>query len=174
MFGGVFHRVFHRFGSFPHDGAHIVTLVTGVIHRVFHRQGGMGRPSGCSRPDGGGGVAPITQIVWCVSRFAVFPVLFCDVGPTLRDPLLCWGPLVFALFCCHGFVEHHCCFAPLNVFAYFCNISFVFMHFYAFVRLCAVLPLRHALAPCMVHGIGMHVMRCIIVMCSSSCSRCSS
>nr|DAV47429.1 MAG TPA: hypothetical protein [Caudoviricetes sp.] len=31
--------------------------------------------------------------MWCVSRFVVFPVLFCDVGPTLRDPLLCWGPL---------------------------------------------------------------------------------
>lgn len=52
---------------------------------------------------------------------------------------------------------------PLNVFACFCNISFVFMHFYAFVRLCVVLPLRHALAPCMVHGIGMHVMHHIII-----------
>lgn len=58
--GKVFHRVFHRFGSFPHDGGHIVIWVTGVIHRVFHKQGGMGRPSGCSRPDGGGGVAPVT------------------------------------------------------------------------------------------------------------------
>ena len=56
----VFHRVFHRFGSFPHDDGHIVTWVTGVIHRVFHKQGGMGRPSGCSRPNGGGGVAPVT------------------------------------------------------------------------------------------------------------------
>lgn len=58
--GGVFHRVIHRFGSFPHDDAHIMIWVTGVIHRVFHKQGGMGRPSGCSRPDGGGGVAPLT------------------------------------------------------------------------------------------------------------------
>ena len=38
------------------------------------------------------------------------------------------------------------------------------MHFYVFVRLCVVLPLWHALAPCMVHGIGMHVMHHIIVM----------
>lgn len=37
------------------------------------------------------------------------------------------------------------------------------MHFYAFVRLCVVLPLHHALAPCVVHGIGMHVMHHIIV-----------
>ena len=29
-------------------------------------------------------------------------------------------------------------------------------------------------APCMVHGIGMHVMHHIIIMCSSSCSSCSS
>lgn len=50
----------------------------------------------------------------------------------------------------------------LNVFACFCNISFVFMHFCAFVR--CVLPLWHALAPCMVHGIGMHVMHHIIVV----------
>lgn len=57
---GVFHRVFHKVGSFPHDDGHIVIWVTGVIHRVFHKQGGMGRPSGCARPDGGGGVAPIT------------------------------------------------------------------------------------------------------------------
>nr|DAK80336.1 MAG TPA: hypothetical protein [Caudoviricetes sp.] len=56
----VIHRVFHRFGSFPHDGSHIVIWVTEVIHRVFHKQGGMGRPSGCSRPDGGRGVALIT------------------------------------------------------------------------------------------------------------------
>ena len=27
-----------------------------------------------------------------------------------------------------------------------------------------VLPLYHALAPCMVHGIGMHVMHHIIIM----------
>ena len=27
-----------------------------------------------------------------------------------------------------------------------------------------VLPLRHALAPCMVHGIGMHVMHHIIIV----------
>lgn len=27
-------------------------------------------------------------------------------------------------------------FVPLNIFACFCNISFVFMHFCAFVRLC--------------------------------------
>lgn len=26
----------------------------------------------------------------------------------------------------------------LHIFAYFCNISFVFIHFYAFVRLCVV------------------------------------
>ena len=32
-----------------------------------------------------------------------------------------------------------------------------------FVRLCVVLPLWHALAPCMVHGIGMHVMHHIII-----------
>ena len=54
-------------------------------------------------------------------------------------------------------------FMPLNIFAFFCNISFVFMHFYAFVRLCVVLPLWHALAPCVVHGIGMHVMHHIII-----------
>lgn len=52
----------------------------------------------------------------------------------------------------------------LNVFACFCNISFVFLHVYAFMRLCVALPLRHALAPCMVHGIGVHVMHHIIVM----------
>ena len=53
---------------------------------------------------------------------------------------------------------------PLNIFACFCNISFVFMHFYAFVHSCVVLPLWHALAPCMVHGIGMHVMHHIIIV----------
>lgn len=52
---------------------------------------------------------------------------------------------------------------PLNFFACFCNISFVFMHFCAFVRLCVALALWHALAPCMVHGIGMHVMHHIII-----------
>jgi hypothetical protein len=47
-----------------------------------------------------------------------------------------WGPLLFVLFCCHGFFERHVWFVPLNIFACFCNISFVFMHFYAFVRSC--------------------------------------
>nr|DAV47428.1 MAG TPA: Kti11, Kti13 transfer, tRNA modification, Complex [Caudoviricetes sp.] len=45
-----------------------------------------------------------------------------------------------------------------------------------FMRLCVCalrVALWHALAPCMVHGIGMHVMHHII-MCSSSCSSCSS
>gem|GEM_PF-6082679 len=35
------------------------------------------------------------------------------------------------------------------------------------MRLCVVrcvLPLHHALAPCMVHGIGMHVMHHIIIV----------
>ena len=64
----------------------------------------------------------------------MFPVLFCDVGPTLGDPLRFKGSLMFASFCCHGFFERHCCFTLLNVFACFCNISFVFMHFCAFVR----------------------------------------
>nr|DAK80335.1 MAG TPA: hypothetical protein [Caudoviricetes sp.] len=35
--------------------------------------------------------------MWCVSRFGVCSVLFCDVGPTLRDPLRCWGPLFVRL-----------------------------------------------------------------------------
>ena len=35
--GKVIHRVFHRFGSFPHDDGHIVIWITGVIHRVFHK-----------------------------------------------------------------------------------------------------------------------------------------
>ena len=51
---------------------------------------------------------------------------------------------MFALFCCHGFFERHCSFTPLNIFACFCNISFVFMYFYAFVR-CA---LRVAFVAC--------------------------
>lgn len=55
-------------------------------------------------------------------------------------------------------------FVPLNVFACFCNISFVFMHFCAFMCSCVVLPLWHALAPCMVHGIGMHVMHHVIIV----------
>ena len=38
------------------------------------------------------------------------------------------------------------------------------MHFYAFMRLCVVLPLYHALAPCVVHGIGVHVMHHIIIV----------
>lgn len=38
------------------------------------------------------------------------------------------------------------------------------MHFCVFVRLCVVLALWHALAPCMVHGIGVHVMHHIIIM----------
>lgn len=46
----------------------------------------------------------------------------------------------------------------LNIFACFCNISFVFC---VFMHLC-VRALRVAfvpcVAPCMVHGIGMHVM----------------
>nr|DAV86586.1 MAG TPA: hypothetical protein [Caudoviricetes sp.] len=48
--------------------------------------------------------------MWCASRFCAFPVLFCDVGPTLRDPLRYWGPLSFVSFCCHGFFERHCLF----------------------------------------------------------------
>lgn len=49
----------------------------------------------------------------------------------------------------------------LNIFAFFCNISFVFC---IFMQLCIMryaLPLYHALAPCMVHGIGMHVIHVI-------------
>ena len=38
------------------------------------------------------------------------------------------------------------------------------MLFCAFVRLCVVLPLWHALALCVVHGIGMHVMHHIVIM----------
>nr|DAO21060.1 MAG TPA: hypothetical protein [Caudoviricetes sp.] len=34
--------------------------------------------------------------VVCVS-FVPFPVLFCDAGPTLRDPLRVWGPLFVRL-----------------------------------------------------------------------------
>nr|DAQ51864.1 MAG TPA: Kti11, Kti13 transfer, tRNA modification, Complex [Caudoviricetes sp.] len=59
--------------------------------------------------------------------------------------------------------------------------SHVFVTFLLFLCIfmclcvCALcLPLWHALAPCMVHGIGMHVMHHMIIMCSSSCSSCSS
>ena len=47
----------------------------------------------------------------------------------------------------------------------FLHIFVTFLLFLCiFVRLCVALPLWHALAPCMVHGIGMHVMHHIIVV----------
>ena len=49
-------------------------------------------------------------------------------------------------------------FVPLNIFACFCNISFVFMYFYAFVCSALCVAFTPCVAPCMVHGIGMHVM----------------
>ena len=74
----------------------------------------------------------------------------------LRDPLRssCFAAMVF-LNAIVGDVLH--------IFACFCNISFVFMHFYAFMHSCVALPLRHALAPCVVRGVGMHVMHRIII-----------
>lgn len=80
------------------------------------------------------------------------------LGPPFRSPSFVAMVFLNAIVGCE-----------IAFFACFCNISFVFMHFYAFMRLCVVLPLWHALAPCMVHGIGMHVMHHIIIMCSSSC-----
>ena len=86
-------------------------------------------------------MAPITQIVWRVSRFVVFPVLFCDAGPTLRDPLWVWGPslcsprFVAMVFLNAMFVH------ALHVFACFCNISFVFyiiLHVYALCVVCCL------------------------------------
>ena len=60
----------------------------------------------------------------------------------------------------------------------FLHIFVTFLLFlYIFMRLC-VYALRVAfvacVAPCVVHGIGMHVMHHMIIMCSSSCSSCSS
>lgn len=99
-----------------------------------------------------------------MSRFVYPPSCLCDVGPTLRDPLGFGAPFVFVSFCCHGFFERHVWFVPLNIFACFCNISFVFC---VFMHLC-VYALRVAfvpcVAPCMVHGIGMHVMHHIIII----------
>lgn len=111
--------------------------------------------------------------MWRVSRLCVFPVLFCGAGLTLRDPLLCWGPLLFALKCCHGFFERHCCFMLcmfLHVFVTFLLFFALFCMFMHCVLRVAFVP---CVAPCMVHGIGMHVMHHIIIMCSSSCSSCS-
>ena len=51
----------------------------------------------------------------------------------------------------------------LHVFACFCNISFVFcifMHLCVCALCVAFVP---CVAPCMVHGIGMHVMHHIII-----------
>lgn len=45
------------------------------------------------------------------------------------------------------------------------------MHLCVYALCVAFVP---CVAPCMVHGIGMHVMHHIIIMCSSSCSSCSS
>lgn len=49
-------------------------------------------------------------------------------------------------------------FVPLNIFACFCNISFVFLHVYAIVHYVLRVAFVPCVAPCMVHGIGMHVM----------------
>ena len=96
-------------------------------------------------------MAPITRIVWCVSRFAWSPSCLCDVGPALRDPLLLWGPLCVRLVLCPWFFERHCCFTPLNVFAFF--VTFL-LFLCIFVRLC-VHALRVAFAACVgtVHGV---------------------
>lgn len=51
----------------------------------------------------------------------------------------------------------------LHIFACFCNISFVFMHFYAFMHCALCVAFVPCVAPCMVHGIGMHVMHHIII-----------
>lgn len=71
---------------------------------------------------------------------------------------------MFVSFCCHGFFERHCCFTPLNVFAFFVTFL-LFLCIFVHLCYCALrVALWHALAPCMVHGIGMHVMHVIIVV----------
>lgn len=51
----------------------------------------------------------------------------------------------------------------LHIFAYFCNISFVFALFCMFMHCVLCVAFVPCVAPCMVHGIGMHVMHHIIV-----------
>ena len=59
----------------------------------------------------------------------------------------------------------------LHVFVTFLLFLCIFMHLCVCALCVAFVP---CVAPCMVHGIGMHVMHHIIIMCSSSCSSCSS
>ena len=59
----------------------------------------------------------------------------------------------------------------LHVFVTFLLFFNIFMHLCVCVLRVAFVP---CVAPCMVHGIGMHVMHHIIIVCSSSCSSCSS
>nr|DAR67712.1 MAG TPA: hypothetical protein [Caudoviricetes sp.] len=196
MCDGVFHRVFHRLGSFPHDDSHIVIWVTGVIHRVFHKQGGMGRPSGCSRPDGGGVWTPLgywsypqgfpqagrdgqtfgvfaagwgrgvdphhINCVVCVS-FRCVPCLVLWCASRFKGSLMGLGPpfcssrnvaMVFL-----NAIIGDC----LRFFACFCNILLFFALFCMFMHCALCVAFVACVAPCMVHGIGMHVMHHIII-----------
>lgn len=51
----------------------------------------------------------------------------------------------------------------LHIFACFCNISFVFALFCMFMHCALCVAFVACVAPCMVHGIGMHVMHHIII-----------
>ena len=51
----------------------------------------------------------------------------------------------------------------LHIFAYFCNISFVFYIVSYVYALWLCVAFMACVAPCMVHGIGMHVMHHIII-----------
>lgn len=90
-------------------------------------------------------------VLWCGSHFKGSLVL---LGPPLRS----------SRFVAMVFLNAIVRFMPLNIFACFCNISFVFC---VFMHLCVRalrVALWHALAPCMVHGISMHVVYHIIVV----------
>lgn len=72
------------------------------------------------------------------------------------------APFVFVSFVAMVFLNAIVRFVPLNIFA--CFVTFLlFLHVYAIMHYVCALPLHHALAPCMVHAIGMHVMHHIIV-----------
>lgn len=84
-------------------------------------------------------------VLWCTSRF--------KGSLTVLGPPLC-SPRFVAMVFLNAIVR----FVPLDFFACFCNISFVFMHFYAFVRLCVV---------CCLCTMRWHHAWCMVLVCMS-------
>lgn len=122
----------------------------------------------------GEGGCPLSQTLCGVCLVSCVPCLVLWRASRFKGSLTVMGPP----FCSSRFVAMVFLNAivgeGLHIFAYFCNISLFFALFCMFMHCVLCVAFVPCVAPCMVHGIGMHVMHHIIIMCSSSCSSCSS